>query len=150
MLSIGGFVRFPKPPGGAVKIRETKNGVFIDYGKNGNRLDTIILSKNLDHIKYGMKIAKRDYARQNARDEIMHAWGTLKTHAYQTGRDTPMIKGFMRDTTVSHENPMSAVFDDRYSVDKIAAEINEVKLTDKFIDKLQQTNGVAALIRVNF
>lgn len=148
MQIIGNVVVFPTGPGGTAKIRETKRGVFIDYGRAGKKFkdfhDTIILSKDGNHIKYGMELAKRNQRREG--EDVSAAYGTLKTHAYKSGDE--MVNGFMRDTARAYENPLDALLDDRYAVDKQSIEVSEVRLEKGFIDRLQQKNGVAALIRV--
>lgn len=150
MQIIGNVVVFPTGPGGTAKIRETKRGVFIDYGRAGKKFkdfhDTVILSKDGNHIKYGMELAKRNQRREGDTDEISASYGTLKTHAYKSGGE--MFNGFMRDTARAYENPLNALLDDRYAQDKDSIEATEIRLDKGFVDRLQQKNGVAALIRV--
>ena len=151
MRTIGGAVVFPSGSNGTAKIRETKHGVFIDYGpKNARKgkLDTIILSKDGNHIKYGMKLARRESLRADP-DLELTAWGTLKTHAFNTKKNGSgeMVRGFMRDVAVSHQNPEDALYDNRYGG---GLTIDPHALTDKFVAELAQTNGTAAMIRVRY
>jgi hypothetical protein len=149
---VGDFIAFPVPPGGSAKIRETKHGVFLDYGRKGaefkNNQDTIILAKDLNHIKYGMKIAKRQKARDDANENTTAVYGTLKTHAYGATRtgEGEMIKGFMRDVARTYDNPLDALLDDRYAADKTNIAGSHMVITADFVDKLHEKNGVAALI----
>lgn len=153
MRVIGGAVVFPTGTGGTAKLRETKRGVFIDYGRKGEKpgkFDTIILSKDLNHIKYGMELARKN---KSARDGhgALQVWGTVKTHAYNTGKNShAVVQGFMRDTARTYNNPLEALLDTRYKSDKMIEVEPEQKMAGDFIDRLQQTNGVAALIRVNY
>lgn len=157
MKTFNEFVMFPTGPGGTAKIRETKNGVFVSYGRAGARFksyhDEIILSKKGDHIQYGAKLAKRNRKRQD-NSKVMHTYGTLKTHAYKVGGE--MVSGFMRDTARTYENPLGALMDDRYANDKaVISEAGDddredgeggLAITKGFVKLLQETNGVAALI----
>lgn len=145
---------FPTGPGATAKIRETKNGVFVSYGRAGAKFkdyhDEIILSKKGDHIAYGMKLAKRNAARKGDDGKVMQTYGTLKTHAYTSGGE--MVNGFMRDTARAYENPMKALLDDRYAVDGGETDPDDdalsQPLTKGFLNLLQEKNGVAALILV--
>jgi hypothetical protein len=158
MRTIGGAVVFPTGSGGVAKLRETKHGVFIDYGprtaKKG-RFDTIILSKSGNHIKYGMELAKREARRaelDESRDPSLRAWGTLKTHAYNTKKNKggEMIRGFMRDVANSFPDAVDALYDNRYGAGGNANKLGEHPLTAEWLEKLQATNGTAAMIRVNY
>jgi hypothetical protein len=154
MRIIGNAVVFPKHSDGwDVKLRETKRGVFVEYGPKKSfktHSDTIILSKDGNHIKYGVELARRNKAREG--EDITATYGTVKTHAYSTGKKKDgtageMINGFMRDTARATENPLDALLDNRYSVDSLNLAAPP-KIDKGFISKLAQTNGVAALIRV--
>lgn len=143
MRVIGSAVVFPAGTGGTAKIRETKNGVFIDYGLKGKKLDTIILSKKGDHIKYGMKLAKRNMARADP-DNVSQVYGTLKVSNYKSG--SVDVHTFQRDTARLYENPLNALLDDRYATDKLELDRETLRVDSDFIDLLKETNGVAALI----
>lgn len=151
MKTFGEFVLFPTGPGATAKIRETKHGVFVSYGRAGAKFkdyhDEIILSKKGDHIAYGMKLAKRNAARKGDGGKVMQTYGTLKTHAYTSGGE--MVNGFMRDTARAYENPMKALLDERYAVDggETDPDVSQ-PITKGFMQLLQETNGVAALILV--
>lgn len=143
MRVIGEAVVFPITPGGTAKIRETKNGVFVDYGRKGAKLDTIILSKKGDHIKYGMKLAKRNSARADP-ENVTQVYGTLKVSNYKVGGTE--VHTFQRDTTRLYENPLDALLDDRYATDKLELDGETVRIDSGFVDLLQETNGATALI----
>jgi hypothetical protein len=158
MRTIGGAVVFPTGSGGIAKLRETKQGVFIDYGPRGakrGKFDTIILSKDGNHIKYGMSLAKREARRSEIDDSgepSLRAWGTLKTHAYNTkkNKDGEMIRGFMRDVATSYPDALDALYDNRYGAGGAANQLDPHPLTTEWLEKLQATNGTAAMIRVNY
>lgn len=142
MRVIGNAVVFPAGKGVA-NIRETKNGVFIDYGRKGAKLDTIILSKKGDHIKYGMKLAKRNAARADP-EKVSQVYGTLKVSNYRSG--SVDVHTFQRDTARLYENPLDALLDDRYATDKLEIDGETPRVDSGFIDLLKETNGAAALI----
>lgn len=143
MRVIGNAVLFPSAPNGEVKIRETKNGVFVEYGRKGAKLDTIILSKNGDHIKYGLKLARRNKARENP-DKVTHVYGTLKTSDYKVGQVE--VHSFQRDVARLYENPLDALLDDRYATNKLEMDGETPRVDMGFIDRLKKTNGASALI----
>ena len=143
MRVIGNAVLFPSAPNGEVKIRETKNGVFVEYGRKGGKLDSIILSKKGDHIKYGMKLARRNAARQDP-DKVTQVYGTLKTSDYKVG--DVEVHSFQRDTARLYENPLDALLDDRYATDKLEMDGETPRVDSGFIDRLRKTNGATALI----
>jgi hypothetical protein len=150
MRIVNEFVMFTTGPGGTAKLRETKHGVFVAYGRAGARFkdyhDEIILSKNGDHIKYGVKLAKRNRARQKDDAKVMTAYGTLKTHAYTSGGE--MVQGFMRDTARAYPDPLKALLDDRYAIDggETDPDTEGVIVDNDFVAELEERNGVAALI----
>lgn len=152
MRVIGDAVVFPRNSANTtVKIRETKRGVFVEYGPSKSfktHSDTIILSKDGNHLKYGMELARRNKAREG--EDISASYGTLKTHAYNTSKkgnpEGEMVRGFMRDTARTYEDPWSAIFDDRYA--NATIQLAPQAMDKKFIAALEETNGVAALIRV--
>lgn len=147
MRVIGDAVVFPITPGGTAKIRETKNGVFVDYGRKGAKLDTIILSKKGDHIKYGMKLAKRNLARADP-ENVTQVYGTLKVSNYKVGGTE--VHTFQRDTTRLYENPLDALLDDRYATDKLELDGETVRIDSGFVDLLHETNGATALIAAHW
>lgn len=143
MTVIGDFVVYPTAKNNYAKLRETKHGVFIDYGASRKYTNTIILSKDGDHLAYGHKLSKR-------RSGGMHAYGTLKTHMYKVGGVE--VNGFMRDTTRLYTDPLSAMSDNRYSIDTESAEIEYANFDSlgDYYDAARVSNGITALIRVNF
>lgn len=159
MRVIGGAVVFPTGTGGTAKLRETKRGVFIDYGRKGaerGKLDTIILSKDLNHIRYGMELSRKHKNKKDGHG-FLHSWGTLKTHAFSTSKNGTgeMVRGFMRDTARAEIDPLAALLDNRYKastmdLDDEFDDDDAPLITREFVARLQETNGVAALIRVNY
>lgn len=143
MRVIGNAVIFPLSPGGVAKIRETKNGVFVDYGPMGKKLDTIVLSKKGDHIKYGMKLAKRNAARADP-EKVSQVYGTLKVSNYRKGNVD--VHTFQRDVARLYESPLEALLDDRYATDKLELDGETPRVDTDFIELLKETNGATALI----
>lgn len=160
--TIGDTIVFPVSEKGIVKIRETKHGVFIRYGApKAETLDEIVLSKDGDHLAYGLKLAKRESTRANKKEgstPYKYSYGSLKTHKYTTGGVE--VKGFMRDVASAKIDPLDALFDDRYSKADIdseslrddleAYEIEDTKITKELVSGLQELNGTVALIRLSF
>jgi len=160
--SIGDTIVFPVSEKGIVKIRETKHGVFIRYGSpKAETLDEIVLSKDGDHLAYGLKLAKRESSRANKKEgntPYKYSYGSLKIHTYKTGGVE--VKGFMRDVAGAKIDPLEALFDDRYSKagndsetlrDELDAyEIEGTKITKELVSGLQELNGTVALIRLSF
>jgi hypothetical protein len=147
MRVLGNAVVFPTRPGGDVKIRETKHGVFVEYGVKGRALDKIVLSKNGDHLKYGMKLARQARARQDP-DNVSLVFGTLKTSNYKIGG--VQVNSFQRDVARLTQDPLDAVLDDRYAVEKLEVDGETVRIDNAFIDRLAETNGTTALIFVRW
>ncbi len=147
MRVLGNTVVFPTRPGGVVKIKESKHGVFVEYGQKGKKLDKIVLSKNGDHLKYGMKLARRERARQDP-DNVSLVFGTLKTSNYKIGGVE--VHSFQRDVARLYQDPLNAMLDDRYATNKLEVDGETARIDNDFVDLLAETNGTTALIFVHW
>lgn len=160
MLVIGDKLVYPASTR-KVTIRETAKGVFIEEQvsrtPDGRIFDkaeqkrqpkvTTILSKDGNHLKYGRELARKAGKRQRLEDRPI-MWGTLKLSTMKGSKGT--IKTFMRDLARLHETTEGAIIDHRYFKVEEEIERDDFESTDEYLEANAETNGVAALIRVEF
>lgn len=145
MLVVGDRIVFPAG-NTKVKIYEKGNRITIIQTKASGHRDVIVLAKDGNHIPEGIKYA------QNFRNKKgkKHSFGTLKTHDLETTKGE-FVKGFMRDVSKTYENPIDALTDERYVIEKVGLDPAEYyKDPAKFISAAYANNGVSALILTEY
>lgn len=160
MLVVGDKLVYPAQ-NRHVTVRETAKGVFIDEVRarypDGRPIPkdllkkepktSIILAKDGNHLKYGRELARKNGKRQRLENNPI-MYGSLKTRSLKSkGAE---YKTFMRDLARLHESTDAAIVDHRYIDVAEDVERDDFESTQEYLDACAETNGVAALIRVEF
>lgn len=160
MLVIGDKLVYPAR-NRHVKVRETAKGIFIEEtrsvypdGKPIPKAElkkeskaTIVLAKDGNHLKYGRELARKNGKRQRMGDRPI-MFGTLKTSSLKSRGET--YKTFMRDMARLSYTPEGAIIDHRYLQVEEEIERDDYESKDEYLDANAESNGVVALIRVEF